>query len=104
MCLMKVGGKISVIWNKTVKGIKDSDKEILRALLPENRKKKDKKFLFPLLWKRVLFYVFFFEIRDWYREVWGRVEGQNLDGRLISITLHFEWGMLLSRIRATIFC
>lgn len=62
MCLMKCWGKISVIWNK-IKGIKDSDKEILRALLPENRKKKDKIFLFPLLWKRVLFYVFFFEIR-----------------------------------------
>jgi len=60
MCLMKVGGGNKRYMEHKVKGIKDSDKEILRALLPENRKKKDKKFLFPLLWKRVLFYVFFF--------------------------------------------
>lgn len=57
---MKVGGEDKRYMKHKVKGIKDSDKEILRALLPENRKKKDKKFLFPLLWKRVLFYVFFF--------------------------------------------
>jgi len=55
-----LGGDDKRYMEQNIKGIKDSDKEILRALLPENRKKKDKKFLFPLLWKRVLFYVFFF--------------------------------------------
>lgn len=63
---MREGGIISVIWNK-IKGIKDSDKEILRALLPENRKKKDQKIPFspPLETCSFFTYSFFSGYEFW---------------------------------------
>lgn len=68
---MKVGGEDKRYMKQNIKGIKDSDKEILRALHSFQRieRKKTKNSFFPSFGNVFFFTCSFFEIRDWFEKV-----------------------------------